>query len=78
MITVKTWKKLMSFNPITDGVFDVDGTVAILAEVKGKSVEEIENMAADELLPAFLQAVKEANAIVFDKLKNSEGEREVK
>ena len=51
-----------------DGNFDVDGTVYFISQVRNKSVEEVENMAIDDLLPEFIECVKEVNSKVFSKL----------
>jgi hypothetical protein len=79
MITVKTWKELVTFDPIRDGKLDVDGTIRLIATVKDKTVEEIEeNTPIDELLPLFLACVHEANDLVFAKIntmpKNGKGD----
>ena len=82
MITVKQWKELVSFEPISkDGVIDVDGTIKHIATVRGKSIEEIENtLAVDELLPEYIKCVHDVNNLVFKKLdvmpKNGSGDSE--
>jgi hypothetical protein len=78
MVTVKAWKDIISFDPIKDGHFDIDGTVARIAAVKGKTVEEIEkDTAIEDLLPTFLDCVHECNNMVFKRLdmipKNGSG-----
>lgn len=78
MITVKMWKKINSFEPIKDDVLDVDGTINIIAEIKNQSVEQVEEMAMEDLLPTFLDCVSEVNKTVFSKLsklpKNATGD----
>lgn len=75
MVTVKIWKQLNTFDPMANGKFDVDGTVALVAVAQGKTVEDVEEMPVDELLPTFLQCVHDANALVFSKLpKNGSGD----
>lgn len=79
-ITVKQWKDLVSFEPISkDGVLDVDGTIKHIATVQGKSVEEVENeIAVEDLLPTYIKCVHDINAMVYSKLnvipKNGSGE----
>jgi len=69
MITVKQWKELNNFEPIKDDILDIDGTIAMIAMVRGKDTAEIEeNTAVDELLPEFLACVREVNGSVFAKL----------
>lgn len=78
MVTVKVWKDINSFEPIVNDMLDVDGTVKRIAAVRGKTVEEIEEMPIDELLPEFLRCVNETNRAVFAKLnkmpKNADGD----
>lgn len=68
MVTVKLWREINTFDPLKDGNFDVDGTVYFISQVRNKSVEEVENMAIDDLLPEFIECVKEVNSKVFSKL----------
>lgn len=82
MITVKQWKDLVSFEPISkEGVIDVDGTIRQIAIVRGKTVEEIEeSLTVDELLPEYINCVHDVNALVFSKLdvmpKNGNGDKQ--
>lgn len=77
MVTVKLWKKLNTFDPMAGGKLNVDETMALIAEARGKSVADVEDMAIDELLPEFLACVRDANALVFSKLpKNGDGDGE--
>ena len=82
MITVKQWKDLVSFEPISkDGVINVDGTIEQIAIVRGKTVDEIENtLTVDELLPEYIKCVHEINNLVFSKLdvmpKNGNGDKQ--
>lgn len=78
MLTVKMWKDINTFEPIKNGDLDVDGTVKRIADFRGKTVEEVEEMEISDLLPEFLKCYHEANAAVFTKLntlpKNAEGD----
>lgn len=80
MITVKQWKDLVAFEPIDkDGVLDVDGTIKQIAIVQEKSVEDVESsIAVEDLLPTFIECVKNVNALVYKKLevipKNGSGD----
>lgn len=79
MITVKMWKDLVSFDPIKDGKFDLDGTIERIAKVKGKTIDEIESTTAvEDVLPTFIECVREANDLVFKRLdtipKNGNGD----
>lgn len=80
MITVKQWKDLVAFEPIDkNGVLDVDGTIKQIAIVQEKSVEDVENsIAVEDLLPTFIECVKNVNALVYKKLevipKNGSGD----
>lgn len=78
MITVKLWKKVNTFEPIVNDKLDVDGTVALIAEVQGKTVDEVEEIAMEDLLPVYLQCVHDVNAEVFKKMaqlpKNGSGD----
>lgn len=82
MITVKQWKDLVSFEPISkEGVIDVDGTIRQIAIVRGKTVEEIEeSLTVDELLPEYINCVHDVNSLVFSKLdvmpKNGNGDKQ--
>ena len=82
MITVKQWKDLVAFEPIDkDGVLDVDGTINQIAIVQEKSVEDVENsIAVEDLLPTFIECVKNVNALVYKKLevipKNGSGDNQ--
>ena len=77
VITVKMWKDINTFDPMENGVFNVDGTVERVAMVTGKTVAEVEEMPMNELLPTFLECVKTVNREVFAKLdvmpKNGSG-----
>jgi len=83
MITVKQWKDLVAFEPISaEGVLDVDGTIKQIAIVQEKSVEDVENsIAVEDLLPTFIECVKNVNALVYKKLevipKNGSGDNQV-
>lgn len=78
MITVKMWKDINTFQPIVADRLDVDGTVKRIAAVREKSVEEIEEMPVENLLPEFLECVSIVNRAVFAKLdkmpKNADGD----
>ena len=68
MITVKLWKDINCFEPIKGNVLDVDGTIDLIAKVKGKTIEEMEEIDIADLLPMFLECVHEVNAKVFEKV----------
>ena len=68
MITVKTWKEIVSFDPLANGVFNVDGTVKLIAEVRNMSIEEVEQLPMEDLLPTFIQCVNEVSDLVFSKV----------
>lgn len=79
MITVKLWREINTFDPLNGGKdFDLDGTVDIIARVRNKTKEEVEEMPMEELLPEFLKCVQEVNALVFKKInqmpKNGSGD----
>lgn len=80
MITVKLWKDINCFEPIKGNVLDVDGTIDLIAKVKGKTIEEMEEIDIADLLPMFLECVHEVNAKVFEKVaqlpKNGSGDSE--
>ena len=82
MITIKQWKDLLKFEPISeDGKFDIDGTVKQIATVRGKTEEEIENtIAVEELLPEFLRCIHDVNGMIYQKLdvipKNGKGDKQ--
>lgn len=63
------------FEPIKDGVFDVDGTVKRVVECSGRTVDEVEAMPISDLLPEFLKCLQEINKEVFAKMpKNGSGD----
>jgi len=68
-VTVKQWKDISTFDPLKDGIFDVDGTIERIKMVTGKSDEDIDNMPMEELLPTYLDCVEKVNSLVFSKLK---------
>ena len=75
MVTVKQWKELNMFEPIRDGIFDVDGTVRHVAACSGKTIDEVEEMPVSDLLPEFLRCLQEINKEVFAKMpKNGSGD----
>lgn len=78
MITVKMWKDINAFDPMAGGKLDVDGTVKHIANVREKSIEEIEAMPMENLLPEFLECVHIVNNTVFAKInqmpKNAAGD----
>lgn len=80
MITVKDWKDIVTFEPISkDGILDVDGTISRISKVRGKTVEEIEaETAVEDLLPEYIKCVREVNSLVYKKLeaipKNGSGD----
>jgi len=78
MITVKLWKDINAFEPIKGNVLDVDGTIDLIARVKGKTIEEMEEIDIADLLPLFLECVHDVNAKVFEKIsqmpKNGNGD----
>lgn len=75
MVTVKLWKRLNAFDPMAGGKLDIDGTVELVAAARGKTVEEIEEMPMEDILPEFLKCVQDANALVFSKIpKNGSGD----
>lgn len=80
VITIKMWKDITAFEPIVGDKLDVDGTVKRIAEVRGKSIEEVENMAMEDLLPEFIECVHLVNNTVFNKIsklpKNGSGDNE--
>lgn len=68
MITVKDWREINEFDPMAGGKFNLEGTVALIERVTGKSKEEIEALPMEDLLPTFLDCVHKANALVFEKI----------
>ena len=78
-MTVKDWKELITFEPIRDGVLDIDGTIQCIASAKGKTTDEIEaETAIEDVLPMFIECVRSANNLVFERLdkmpKNGSGD----
>lgn len=77
MITIKDWKDITTFEPIKDGILDVDGTIQRIAKIKNISVEEVEAMDVSDLLPEYLNCVRAVNESVFAKIsklpKNGDG-----
>ena len=69
MVTVKLWREVNDFNPLHDNNLDVDGTVELIAKVQGKPKEEVEELPIEELLPTFVECVRQVNALVFEKVK---------
>ena len=79
MITVKLWKDITGYNPINveTGEFDVNGTMDVIMQVKGKSKEELEAMDISDLLPEYLDCVKMVNEAVFAKIGQLPKKKEV-
>lgn len=79
-ITVKMWKDITTFEPIVNNMLDVDGTVKRIAEIKGMTIDEVEQMPMEKLLPTYLECVKLVNDTVFAKIsqlpKNGESVNE--
>ena len=71
MITVKDWKDIVTFDPISaEGVLDVDGTISRIAKVRCKPVAEVEaTTAVEDLLPEYIKCVREVNSLVYKKLE---------
>lgn len=78
MITIKDWKDITTFEPIKDGILDVDGTIQRIAKIKNISIEEVEAMDVSDLLPEYLNCVRTVNESVFAKIsklpKNGDGD----
>lgn len=78
MIKVKTWKKITEFQPIKNGELDVNGTVALIAEIENVPEETVEEMKLSDLLPKFLECVSRVNREIFAKInelpKNGAGD----